>query len=61
MNIVTFNPEFEQMLITMAKSSSEGLLIDPALAKEMIKSIIEIGEKFSSENNSLVIKLLRLL
>jgi flagellar biosynthesis protein FlhA len=56
LNIVTFNPEFEQMLITMAKkSSSEGLLIDPALAKEMIKSIIEIGEKFPSENNSLVI------
>ena len=30
-------------------------LIDPSLAKEMIQSIIEIGEKFSSDNNSLVI------
>jgi flagellar biosynthesis protein FlhA len=56
LNIVTFNPDFEQMLITMAKkSSSEGLLIDPSLAKEMIQSIIEIGEKFSADNNSLVI------
>ena len=44
------------MLITMSKkSSSEGLLIDPSLAKEMIKSIIEIGEKFSSNGGSLVI------
>ena len=56
LNIVTFNPDFEQMLITMAKKSgSEGLMIDPSLAKEMIKSIIEIGEKFSSDSNSLVI------
>ena len=56
LNIVTFNPDFEQMLITMAKkSSSEGLLIDPSLAKEMIQSIIEIGEKFSTDNNALVI------
>ena len=56
LNIVTFNPDFEQMLITMAKkSSSEGLLIDPSLAKEMIQSIIEIGEKFSSDSNALVI------
>ena len=56
LNIVTFNPDFEQMLISMAKkSSSEGLLIDPSLAKEMIQSIIEIGEKFSADNNSLVI------
>ena len=56
LNIVTFNPDFEQMLITMSKkSSSEGLLIDPSLAKEMIKSIIEIGEKFSSNGSSLVI------
>ena len=40
LGIVTFNPEFEQMLITMSKkSSSEGLLIDPSLAKEMIKSM----------------------
>ena len=39
LNIVTFNPDFEQMLITMSKkSSAEGLLIDPSLAKEMIQS-----------------------
>ncbi len=56
LGIVTFNPEFEQMLIAMSKkSSSEGLLIDPGLAKEMIKSIIEIGDKSSSEDKSLVI------
>jgi len=56
LGIVTFNPEFEQMLITMSKkSSSEGLLIDPSLAKEMIKSIIEIGDKSSSEDKALVI------
>ena len=55
LNIVTFNPDFEQMLITMAKSSSEGLLIDPGLAKEMIKSLLEISEKFASDNHSLVI------
>ena len=30
-------------------------MMDPSLAKEMIKSIIEIGEKFSSDSNSLVI------
>ena len=48
LNIVTFNPDFEQMLITMSKkSSAEGLLIDPSLAKEMIQSLIEIGDKFS--------------
>ncbi len=59
LNIVTFNPDFEQMLITMAKkSSSEGLLIDPSLAKEMIQSIIEIGEKFASDSNALEIILL---
>ncbi len=56
LGIVTFNPEFEQMLISMAKkSSSEGLLIDPGLAKEMIKSIIEIGDKASTEDKALVI------
>ena len=53
----TFNPDFEQMLISMSKkSSSEGLLIDPSLAKEMIQSLIEIGDKLSAlEGNQLVI------
>ena len=32
LNVVTFNPEFEQMLIAMSKKSgSEGILIDPEL------------------------------
>ena len=44
------------MLITMSKkSSAEGLLIDPSLAKQMIKSIIDVGEKSSTEGKSLVI------
>ena len=56
LNIVTFNPDLEQMLITMAKkSTSEGLLIDPNLAKQMIKSILEISEKSSSDGNPIVI------
>ena len=56
LNIVTFNPDLEQMLITMSKkSTSEGLLIDPNLAKQMIKSILEISEKSSSDGNPIVI------
>ena len=44
------------MLITMSKkSTSEGLLIDPNLAKQMIKSILEISEKYSSDGNPIVI------
>jgi len=44
------------MLISMSKKSgSEGLLIDPGLAKQMIQSIIEISEKLSSEGKPLVI------
>ena len=56
MDVITFNPEFEQMLISMSnKSGSDGLLIDPSLAKQMIKSIIEVGEKLSADGNSLVV------
>ncbi len=56
LDVITFNPEFEQMLITMSKKSgSDGLLIDPLLAKKMIKSIIDVGEKSPTESNSLVI------
>ncbi len=56
LDVITFNPEFEQMLISMSKKSgSDGLLIDPSLAKKMIKSIIDIGEKTSAESNSLVV------
>ena len=37
------------------KSGSDGLLIDPSLAKQMIKSIIDVGEKSSLAGNSLVV------
>ena len=37
------------------KSGSDGLLIDPSLAKQMIKSIIDVGEKSSATGNSLVV------
>ena len=44
------------MLISMSKKSgSDGLLMDPALAKQMIKSIIDVGEKSSTSSNSLVV------
>ena len=44
------------MLISMTKKSgSDGLLIDPSLAKQMIKSIIDVGEKSSATGNSLVV------
>ena len=56
LDVVTFNPEFEQMLISMSKKSgSDGILIDPQLAKQMISSLIEVGEKFSMDGNPLVI------
>jgi flagellar biosynthesis protein FlhA len=56
LNVVTFNPEFEQMLISMSrKSGSEGILIDPELAKQMINSLIEVGEKFTMDGQPLVI------
>ncbi len=56
LHVSTFNSDFEQMLISMSKKSgSEGLLIDPGLAKQMIQSIIEISEKLSSEGKPLVI------
>ena len=56
LHVATFNADFEQMLISMAKKSgSEGIMIDPKLAKQMIQSIIEIAEKMSAENKSLVI------
>ncbi|MDC3091246.1 flagellar biosynthesis protein FlhA [Rickettsiales bacterium] len=56
LNVSTFNAEFEQMLIAMAqKSSSEGLLIDPSLAKQIIQSIMDINEKMSAENKASVI------
>ncbi len=54
--VSTFNADFEQMLISMSKKSgSEGIMIDPKLAKQMIQSIIEIAERLSAENKSLVI------
>ena len=37
------------------KSGSDGILIDPQLAKQMISSLIEVGEKFSMDGNPLVI------
>ena len=56
LNVVTFNPEFEQMLIAMSKKSgSEGILIDPELAKQMISSLVEVGEKFTMDGQPLVI------
>ena len=56
LNVSTFNAEFEQMLISMSqKSSSEGLLIDPSLAKQIIQSIIDINEKMSAENKTSVV------
>ena len=56
LNVSTFNAEFEQMLIAMSqKSSSEGLLIDPGLAKQIIQSIIDINEKMSAENKTSVV------
>ena len=56
LNVSTFNADFEQMLISMAqKSSSEGLLIDPNLAKQIIQSIIDINEKMSAENKTAVV------
>ena len=56
LNVSTFNPELEQMLISMAqKSSSEGLLIDPNLAKQLIQSVVDINEKMSAENKTSVV------
>ena len=56
LDVITFNPEFEQMLISMSnKSGSDGLLIDPLLAKQMIKSIIDVGDKQSLDGGSLVV------
>ena len=56
LDVITFNPEFEQMLISMSKKSgSDGLLIDPSLAKQMIKSIVDVGEKSSANGNSPVV------
>ena len=44
------------MLLAMSqKSSSEGLLIDPGLAKQIIQSIIDINEKMSAENKTSVV------
>ena len=40
LNIVTFNPDLEQMLISMSKEHLWSL-IDPNLAKQMIKSILD--------------------
>ena len=56
LNVSTFDPDLEQMLITMSqKSSSEGLLIDPNLAKQLIQSVIDINEKLSAENKTSVV------
>ena len=56
LNVSTFNPELEQMLISMSqKSSSEGLLIDPNLAKQLIQSVVDINEKMSAENKTSVV------
>ena len=56
LNVSTFNAEFEQMLISMSqKSGSEGLLMDPNLAKQIIQSVIDINEKMSSENKTSVV------
>ena len=56
LNVSTFNPELEQMLISMSqKSTSEGLLIDPGLAKQLIQSVMDINEKMSAENKSAVV------
>ena len=44
------------MLISISKKSgSDWLLLDPSLAKQMIKSIIDVGEKSSTEGKSLVV------
>ena len=56
LNVSTFNADFEQMLISMSqKSSSEGLLMDPTLAKQIIQSIMDINEKMSAENKTAVV------
>ena len=56
LNVVTFNPEFEQMLISMSKKSgSDGILIDPQLAKQMISSLVEESEKFAIDGQPLVV------
>ena len=56
LEVITYNPEFEQMLISMSqKSSSEGLLIDPNLAKQLIQSVVDINEKMSAENKTSVV------
>ncbi len=56
LNVSTFNQDLEQMLISMAqKSGSEGLLIDPNLAKQLIQSVIDINEKMSAENKTAVV------
>ena len=56
LNVSTFNPDLEQMLISMSqKSSSEGLLIDPNLAKQIIQSVVDVNEKMSAENKSAVV------
>ncbi len=56
LNVSTFNAEFEQMLISMSqKSGSEGLLMDPNLAKQIIQSVIDINEKMSAENKTSVV------
>ena len=56
LNVSTFNADFEQMLISMSqKSSSEGLLMDPVLAKQIIQSIMDINEKMSAENKTAVV------
>ena len=56
LNVSTFNQDLEQMLISMSqKSGSEGLLIDPNLAKQLIQSVIDINEKMSAENKTAVV------
>ena len=56
LNVITFNPEFgTDVNRTVQKSGSDGLLIDPSLAKQMIKSIIDVGEKSSVNGDSLVV------
>ena len=42
-------------LLLCQESGSEGILIDPELAKQMINSLVEVGEKFTMDGQPLVI------
>jgi flagellar biosynthesis protein FlhA len=56
MPVITLAPDFEQLMLrTLRQSGDEGLVLDGALAKNMLQSLNEISERLVNENRPCIL------